>query len=92
MTRERFTENLLMYPGMALMVASVIYFYLAGMLSLPASAVGDELAYTLYQMALVRDALAIFVVGATLGLSGLGLAALHAWKKWQVSPVTTGEQ
>lgn len=47
MTRERFTENLLMYPGMALMVASVIWFYLAGLLSLPAEAVSDELAYAL---------------------------------------------
>ena len=45
MTRERFTENLLMYPGMALMVASVIWFYLVGLLSLPAEAVSDELAY-----------------------------------------------
>ena len=86
MTRERFTENLLMYPGMALMVASVIWFYLAGLLSLP----GDELAYALYQMTLVRDALAIFVIGATMGLSGLGLAAFHAWKKWRTIPA--GEQ
>lgn len=78
MTRERFTENLLMYPGMALMVASVIWFYLAGLLSLPAEVVSDELAYALYQMTLVRDALAIFVIGATMGLSGLGLAAFHA--------------
>ncbi|HFE4537105.1 TPA: hypothetical protein ACF24J_003426 [Escherichia coli] len=92
MTRERFTENLLMYPGMALMVASVIWFYLAGLLCLPPEAVRDELTYALYQMTLVRDALAIFIVGATLGVSGLGLAAFHAWKKWQVSPVPTGEQ
>ncbi len=90
MTRERFTENLLMYPGMALMVASVIWFYLAGLLSLPAEAVSDELAYALYQMTLVRDALAIFVIGATLGLSGLGLTAFHAWKKWHAAPA--GEQ
>ena len=76
MTRERFTENLLMYPGMALMVASVIWFYLAGLLSLPAEA--------------VSDALAIFVIGATMGLSGLGLAAFHAWKKWRTIPA--GEQ
>ncbi|EAO6358494.1 hypothetical protein FCF58_13790 [Salmonella enterica] len=92
MERERFTENLLMYPGMALMVASVIWFYLAGMLSLPAPAVSDELAYALYQMTLVRDALAIFVIGATMGLSGLGLAAFHAWKKWQITPSQAGEQ
>lgn len=90
MTRERFTENLLMYPGMALMVASVIWFYLAGLLSLPAEAVSDELAYALYQMTLARDALAIFVIGATMGLSSLGLAAFHAWKKWHAAPA--GEQ
>ena len=41
-------------------------------------------------MTLVRDALAIFVIGATLGLSGLGLAAFHAWKKWHAAPA--GEQ
>ena len=90
MERERFTENLLLYPGMALMVASVIWFYLAGLLALPAQAVSDELAWALYQTTLVRDALAIFVIGATLGLSGLGLAAFHAWKRWQATP--TGEQ
>lgn len=90
MTCERFTENLLMYPGMALMVASVIWFYLAGLLSLPAEAVSDELAYALYQMTLARDALAIFVIGATMGLSGLGLAAFHAWKKWHAA--SAGEQ
>lgn len=67
-----------------------IWFYLAGLLSLPAEAVSDELAYALYQMTLVRDALAIFVIGATMGLSGLGLAAFHAWKKWHTAPA--GEQ
>ncbi|ENB4454602.1 hypothetical protein OM195_18405 [Escherichia albertii] len=90
MTRERFTENLLMYPGMELMVASVIWFYLAGLLSLPEEVTGDALIYALYQMTLVRDVLAIFVIGATMGLSGLGLAAFHAWKKWHAA--LAGEQ
>lgn len=91
MERERFTENLLMYPGMALMCAAAIYFYLAGVVFLPTEVMNDAQAYPLYRMSLVRETLGLFVVRATLGLSGLGLSVIHAWKKWQITPTSTRE-
>ena len=80
--KDRQTENLLMYPGMALMCAAVAYFYLAGLLRLPDAVLQDTLQLALWQLELVRETLALFVTGAVLAAVGWGLSVFNAWRQW----------
>ncbi|MEG0176013.1 MAG: hypothetical protein RR721_20845 [Aeromonas sp.] len=80
--KDKQTENLLMYPGMALMCAAVAYFYLAGLVRLPEGVVQDTLQLALWQLELVRETLALFVTGAVLAAGGWGLSVFNAWRRW----------
>lgn len=80
--KDKQTENLLMYPGMALMCAAVAYFYLAGLVRLPEDVVQDTLQLALWQLELVRETLALFVTGAVLAAGGWGLSVFNAWRRW----------
>ncbi|EBQ9092862.1 hypothetical protein DK690_24165 [Salmonella enterica subsp. enterica serovar Richmond] len=80
--KKKQTENLLMYPGMALMCAAVAYFYLAGLVRLPEVVVQDTLQLALLQLELVRDTLALFITGAALAAGGWGLSIFNAWRRW----------
>lgn len=80
--KSKLVENLLMYPGMALMCAAVAYFYLAGLVRLPESVAQDPLQLALWQLELVRETLALFVTGAALAACGWGLAVFNAWRCW----------
>lgn len=83
--KDKQTENLLMYPGMALMCAAVAYFYLAGLVRLPEDVVQDTLQLALWQLELVRETLALFVTGAVLAAGGWGLSVFNAWQRWSRS-------
>ena len=83
MTRERFTENLLMLPGMALMVASV-WFYLR-----PVFCPCQQGLSVMNWHTPVPDDLAVMhwrylLSGRRWGIIGLGLAAFRARKKWLI--------
>lgn len=80
--KDKQTENLLMYPGMALMCAAVAYFYLAGLVRLPDDLAKDTLQLALWQLELVRETLALFVTGAVLAAGGWGLSVFNAWRHW----------
>ncbi|EKS4680058.1 hypothetical protein QB701_003975 [Salmonella enterica] len=83
--KDKQAENLLMYPGMALMCAAVAYFYLAGLLRLPDDLAKDTLQLALWQLELVRETLALFVTGAVLAAGGWGLSVFNAWRRWSVA-------
>ncbi|UCQ29572.1 hypothetical protein DCF83_17730 (plasmid) [Edwardsiella tarda] len=84
MKARKSIENYMMYPGMALMCAAVAYFYLGGMLSLPPSIADDPVQAAFFRLDLIRDTLALFLVGAALALCGWGIAVYHAWQAWRL--------
>ncbi|EAO6613318.1 hypothetical protein HT886_003939 [Salmonella enterica] len=90
--REKQTENLLMYPGMALMCAAVAYFFLAGQITLPDSLAKDVHYHALWQLELVRETLVLFVSGATLSLGGWGLSLFNAWRRWSLMTQQCGKE
>lgn len=82
MLMDKQTENLLMYPGVALMCVAVVYFYLAGLFRFPEELAQNTLQLAVWKAALVRETLALFVTGAALALSGWGLSIFNAWRRW----------
>ncbi len=92
MGREGFLENLLIYTGVALMVASGAFFGLMQMLI--AARVSWLPAEQIMQMRVLGDLvmLFLFVLGAGIGLAGGAYTAMNVWRKWRELPAPMESQ
>lgn len=91
MKREKRIENSLMYTGMALLCASVAYFFLLDTtLKAMASALSPD-QQVIEQMSLLKITLLLFVSGAAFALTGLGVTALNAWRAFNQTPREVSE-
>jgi hypothetical protein len=80
MKQNTFIENSLMYTGLALLCASVAYFFL---LDTTLRAMASTLSHdqqVMEQMSLLKITLLLFVSGAGLALTGFGITAINAWR------------
>lgn len=86
MKQNTLIESSLMYTGIALLCASVAYFFLLDTtLKAMASALSPD-QQVIEQMSLLKITLLLFVSGATFALTGLGITALNAWRAFNQTP------
>ncbi|CAB5573100.1 MULTISPECIES: hypothetical protein [Enterobacterales] len=81
--KARLIENALLYVGIALMIAAVVFWCLIEMLlKVRKASITDDLLLTL-QWVQDMGTVFIFAVGVAVGVAGFLYAAVRAWQAFQ---------